>query len=253
MSLRFVRDPPIRNDFRRGSPGSLRTQRSAIRHDSVEQDLRARRAREPADRDLDVVRGSPPGARCRFSCAQVSTLERVRSQVTGSLLVTVVPAVSVAIMLLGFSWQSVERHHTSAPLEMVKDWVVDPTSIVQSFVPLFVSEIESFGSTPAAYVSASVTAATSMSAASQGATAGVCSADGSGVGDSPSAVELEEGEGDVDGVGDGVDAVPAAAHGRAIRSHAPMPMAATASTSAIRTTSRRRRYTAAEGRGMSPG
>ena len=91
----------------------------------------------------------PPGARCRFSSAHVSTLERVRSQTTGSLLVTVVPAARVAIMLLGFSWQSVERHQTSAPLETVNTWVVEPTSIVQSVEPLLVSEMESCGVTPA--------------------------------------------------------------------------------------------------------
>ena len=90
----------------------------------------------------------PPGARCRFSCAHVSTLDRVRSQTTGSLLTTVDPAVSVAIMLLGFSWQSVERHPSSEPLEIVNTWVVEPTSIVQSFVPLLVSEMESFGRAP---------------------------------------------------------------------------------------------------------
>ncbi len=68
----------------------------------------------------------------------------------GLCAVTVVPAVSVAIMLLGFSWQSVDRHQTSAPLEIVKTCVVEPTSSVQSFVPLLVKEMESFGRTPAA-------------------------------------------------------------------------------------------------------
>ena len=188
----------------------------------------------------------PPGARCRFSCAQVSTLDRVRSQTTGSLLTTVDPAVRVAIMLLGFSWQSVERHHTSEPLETVNTCMLDPTSIVQSWSPLLVSEIESFGETPAAYDSASVTAFTSTSFASHATTAGVASADGDGDG---------EGDGDPEGVGvpvaDDVGAgpgssPPVAAHGRATRSQTAAPMIASTRVSPSSAASRRRRYTAAE-------
>ena len=126
----------------------------------------------------------PPGARGRFSSAQVSTLERVRSQVTGTLLVTVAPAGSVATMLLGFSWQSVDVHQTSDPLDTVSLWVVDPTSIAQSVEPRLVSEIDSCGMTPGSYASASVTAATSTSLASHATIPGVSSADDSGAGDS---------------------------------------------------------------------
>src|SRR5690606_7281494 len=69
----------------------------------------------------------PPGARCRFSASQVSTWERVRSQMTGSALVTVCPALIVAIWLLGDSWQSVERHQVSAPLVTTNCCVLVPT------------------------------------------------------------------------------------------------------------------------------
>ncbi len=82
---------------------------------------------------------------------------------------------------------------------------------------------------------------TSMSAASQATIAGVCAAEGSGAGDSPPADGSADGEGDIDGVAGAGDAVSAAAHGRAIRSQDPMPMAATARTSPPITTSRRRR------------
>jgi hypothetical protein len=64
---------------------------------SIEQDLLRGRALEAADLDSDVV----------------------RSQVTGTLLVTDAPAVRVATMLLGFSWQSVDVHQTSDPLDTV--------------------------------------------------------------------------------------------------------------------------------------
>ncbi|UJP10128.1 hypothetical protein L2X99_17560 [Microbacterium sp. KUDC0406] len=53
-------------------------------------------------------------------------------------------------MSLGFFWQSVDRHHTSLPLDTVNFCVVEPTLIVQSFAPVFFRRMESFGFLPAA-------------------------------------------------------------------------------------------------------
>ena len=63
----------------------------------------------------------PPPARGRVSSAHVDTEERVRSQTSGTWLAAVCPAASVTIWFVGLAWQSVDRHHTSLPLVIVKD------------------------------------------------------------------------------------------------------------------------------------
>ena len=89
----------------------------------------------------------PPGANGR-SPEHDDVDERVRSHVRGAELVTVCPALRVTGMSLGWVWQSVDRHQTSDPLVTVNDWALVPTFIVQSRVPVFVSRIDSFGSSP---------------------------------------------------------------------------------------------------------
>ena len=98
----------------------------------------------PIDTDSRYA-APPPGARCLSVAVQVSTLDLVRSHARGTELVIVAPALMFWIASLGVCWQSVERHQVSLPLVIVNVCVELPTFIVQSFVLLLVSEIDSCG------------------------------------------------------------------------------------------------------------
>ena len=140
---------------------------------------RSRRSPRPGDTTTP-----PPGARGRSASAQVPTDERVRSHVSGAALATVCPAARSTTMSLGSLWQSVDRHHVSLPLVIVKTCALVPTLRVQSVVPLLVSRIDSCGFCPDAYVGWSVTASTLTSRGTHGSATGV--ADGDGLAVAPS-------------------------------------------------------------------
>ncbi len=154
----------------------------------------------------------PPPARGRVSSAHVDTEERVRSHTSGVWLDAVCPAASVTICVVGFAWQSVERHHTSLPLMIVNACTAVPTSIVQSRFVWLVSDNVNFGNSSAPYVVLSVDASTrtscgphatiSASGASVGnsstGTSGVACPEASALGDSepvvPSAAAVADGD-----------------------------------------------------------